>query len=97
MALNADELKLLAELQAREAEPDDDEDFEVEIYDTNAGKGARIPYSKGKSFLHEVFGIGQAPAAPGGAAGDDGGSGEGAPPAGPPSRKTGGTYFGGRK
>jgi len=77
--LNDDERKLLAELQARDAEPDEDTDFEIEVYDTSAGKGARIPYSKGKGWLHEVFGIGDAPAA---AAGGEGGPGGDAPAAG---------------
>ena len=62
MALNDDEKKLLEELQQRAAAPDEDDDFEIEVYDTNAGKGARIPFKQGKSWLHETFGIGQAPA-----------------------------------
>lgn len=53
--LNADEKKLLAELQARENEPDNDDDFEIEIYKDN--HGARVPYSKGRKFLQEIFGI----------------------------------------
>lgn len=98
MALNDDEKRLLAELQAREAEPDEDDDYEIEIYDTTQNKGARIPYRTGKSWLHDVFGIGQAPAAPEGGGGESGGAGEGAPPAGPAraAKKAGrGTYFGG--
>lgn len=71
MALNADEKKLLAELQARINEPDEDNDFEIEVYDTEKGKGARIPYGTGKSWLYDVFGIGDAPAP----AGDEGGAG----------------------
>ncbi len=94
MALNEDEKKLLAELNARAAEPDDDDDFEIEVYDTTQGKGARIPYGKGKRWLHQTFGIGDAPAAPEGGDGGDGGAGEGAPPAGPARKKSGGSYFG---
>lgn len=99
MGLNADEKKLLEELQARAAAPDEDDDFEIEVYDTQAGKGARIPYKKGASWLHQVFGIGEAPAAGSGDGGGDGGTGdEGAPPAGAAKKKTagggGGGYFG---
>jgi uncharacterized membrane protein YgcG len=97
MALNNDEKKLLEELTARASAPDEDDDFEIEVYDTTAGKGARIPYGKGKNWLHEVFGIGEAPAAPGGGGGDGGGSGEGAPPAGSAGggkKNSGGGYFG---
>lgn len=84
MALNADEKKLLEELNARAAAPDDDDDFEIEVYDTTAGKGARIPYRKGSSWLHSTFGIGEPPAA-----------GE-APPAGdtPPAGEEKQAYFG---
>jgi len=78
VALNADEKKLLEELTARANEPDEDSDFEIEVYDTTAGKGARIPYSKGKDWLHSVFGIGDSPAAAGG----EGGPGGDAPAAG---------------
>jgi hypothetical protein len=98
VALNADEKKLLAELQAREAEPDADDDFEIEVYDTTAGKGARLPYSKGKGWLHSVFGIGDAPAAAGG----EGGPGGDAPAAGTggeggQGKAAGGTGYFGRK
>lgn len=87
MPLNEDERKLLAELQAREAEPEADEDYEIEVYDTNAGKGARIPYRTGKSWLHQVFGIGEGPAA----AGEDG------PGAGPEVAPEAGTGKTGKK
>lgn len=100
MGLNADERKLLEELQQRAAEPDEDDDYEIEIYDTGAGKGARIPYRKGAGWLHTVFGIGEPPQAHAdGADGEDGGTGGDAPPAGP-ARKSkagaggGGGYFG---
>lgn len=87
--LNDDEKKLLDELTARANEPDADDDFEIEVYDTSAGKGARIPFSKGKNWLFDTFGIGEAPAAPEG--GGDGGAGGDAPPAGPAGGKG---YFG---
>jgi hypothetical protein len=61
--LTSDEAKLLEELTARANEPDED-DYEIEIYDTEKKRGARIPVSKGKSWLFENFGIGDAPAAP---------------------------------
>lgn len=94
--LNDDERKLLEELTARANEPDADDDFEIEVYDTTAGKGARIPFSRGKSWLFDTFGIGDAPAAEG--AGEGGGAGKDAPPAGTPkpaAKKTaaGGGYF----
>jgi hypothetical protein len=76
MALNADEKKLFEELQARLNEPDEDDNFEVELYDTNAGKGARVPYKSAKNWLHEIFGIGDAPAPK---AGEGSGTGGGAP------------------
>lgn len=89
--LTDDEKKLLAELQEREAAPDVDDDFEIEIYDTKAQRGARIPFSKGKKWLFESFGVGEAPepaAAEGGAAA---GAGDGA--AGSEGPKPG-TFFG---
>lgn len=99
--LNEDERKLMAELQARDAAPDDDDQFEIEIYDTSAGKGARIPFAKGRGWLHDVFGIGDAPApAPdaGAAGAPDAGNGEGGAgvegAAG--GRRAGGPYFGRR-
>jgi hypothetical protein len=96
--LNDDERKLLAELQARDAEPDADEEFEIEVYDTTAGKGARIPFSKGKNWLFDTFGIGDAPAAAGG----EGGTGGDAPAAGAGGEGVGkgaggGTGYFGRK
>lgn len=87
--LNADEQKLLEELTARASAPDDDDDFEIEVYDTTAGKGARIPFAKGKDWLFNTFGIGEAPAA---AAGEGGGAGGDAPPAGDAGPR--GPYFG---
>lgn len=59
--LSDDERKLLQELTDRANEPDADDDFEIEVYDTGAGKGARLPFSRGKNWLYENFGIGDAP------------------------------------
>ena len=60
MGLSADEQAQLDALQAKASEPDDDE-FEVEIYDEN-GRGARLPYRKGRSWLQQHFGIDLEPA-----------------------------------
>jgi len=62
--LTDDERKLLDDLTARASEPDADDDFEIEVYDTTAGKGARIPYSRGSRWLYETLGIGDPPAQP---------------------------------
>lgn len=88
--LTADERKLLEELTAREAEPDED-DYEIEIYDTAKGKGARLPVSQGKKFLFDNFGIGEDPNPPAdpkakGGKGGEGGQGD---EGGPPKRGTG--------
>ncbi len=91
MALNDDEKKLLAELQERANAPEEDDDFEIEVYDTNAGKGARIPYRQGKSWLHSTFGIGSAPAPAEGGEGGEGGESATQVPAG------GKAYFGRKK
>jgi hypothetical protein len=63
MPLTPDERKLLEELTAKANSPDA-EDFEIEIF--SGDKGARIPFSQGAKWLHETFGIGDAPAAPAG-------------------------------
>lgn len=90
MGLTADEKKLLEELTAKDAEPDADETYEVEVYDTANGRGARLPYGQAKTWLFESFGIGTPPA-PEKADKDPGGqSGQG----GQPSGGTG--YFGRR-
>jgi hypothetical protein len=60
MGLTADEKKMLADLTAKAEEPDQD-DFEIEIYDTGKGRGARIPFSQGKSWLYNELGIGEPP------------------------------------
>lgn len=94
MALNADEKKLLAELMERDKAPEDDENFEVEIYDTTKGRGARVPYKQAKGWLHETLGLGQAPpeSAPAGEGGPAG-AGQGEDPK-PDSGPAGGGYFG---
>jgi hypothetical protein len=95
MALTDDEKSLLEKLTAKANAPDKD-DFEIEIYDTKAAKGARLPFSQGAKWLYDTFGIGDAPAAPAGqqgagaAGGDQGAAGgdQGAKPI---------TYFGGQR
>lgn len=58
--LTDDERKLLDELTARANEPDA-EDFEIEVYDTTAGRGARLPVSQARKWLYDNLGIGDAP------------------------------------
>jgi ATP-dependent RNA helicase RhlE len=70
MALTEDERALLADLQRREAEPDEGDDFEIEIFDGQ--RGARIPFKQGARWLRDNFGIGLAELAEG-----DGGQGQG--------------------
>jgi hypothetical protein len=55
MALSKEEQDQLDALTAKANEPDPQEDFEMEIYD--GPKGARVPYSKGRSWLQTHFGI----------------------------------------
>lgn len=50
MALTADEKKTLDALMAKDKEPEDSGDFEVEVTDEN-NRTVRMPYSKGKTFL----------------------------------------------
>jgi hypothetical protein len=89
--LTKEEQALLDELTARAAEPDAD-DFEVEVYDTSAGRGARIPFSKATSWLYDNFGIGEPPAAATSEAGDPpAGKGKAKADPAPPAR---GGYFG---
>ncbi len=70
--LTAEQQKQLDDL-TKLAEAPDEEDFEVEIFDGD--KGARVPYSKGRSWLQKTFGIdlGDPPADDGGGADGDGG------------------------
>lgn len=57
MALTPEEQSALEQLQAKAKEPDNSgEDFEIEIYNPH-GAGARVPYSRGRSFLQREFGI----------------------------------------
>jgi hypothetical protein len=58
MALSDEEKAQLAALMEKEKQADPEDDFEIEIYD--GAKGARLPYSKGRSFLQQ-FGIGLDP------------------------------------
>lgn len=60
--LTPEQAKQLADLQAQADAPDDD-DFDVEIWEGD--KGARVPYSKGRSWLQNTFNIdlGDPPAA----------------------------------
>lgn len=88
MGLTDDEKSLLEKLTEKAKAPDAP-DHEVEIYDTKSGKGARVPMSVGAKWLHDVFGIGDAPAAtapPAGAA-----TAPATPPGTPPAKVT---YFG---
>jgi hypothetical protein len=59
--LTDDEQKLLEDLTKKAQEEDPDEKFEIEIYDTNQGRGARVPYSHGKKWLYDNFGLGENP------------------------------------
>jgi hypothetical protein len=59
--LSAEEQKLLDDLNAKANEEDPDDKFEIEIYDTSQGKGARIPFSHGKKWLFDTFGVGEDP------------------------------------
>jgi len=69
------------------AAADDDDNFEIEIFEGD--KGARVPYRKGRGWLERTFGIdvGDPPAA---AAGDAGGTDD------PPADDTGTRRFGRR-
>jgi hypothetical protein len=53
MGLSKDEQSALEALQRKASEPD--EDFEIEIWD-ETGAGAKVPYSRGRSWLQR-FGI----------------------------------------
>lgn len=94
MGLTADEKAALEELQRKAAEPDADENYEVELYDTAAGKGVRVPFSQAKKFLFENFGIGEPPAAP--ETDDGGGQGGAGQPRGGGQGSTQPGYFGRR-
>jgi hypothetical protein len=69
MALSDEEKATLEALTQKANEPDEPTDFEIEIYD--GSKGARIPYSRGRKYLQDHFGIDLDPE-PGEGATDDG-------------------------
>jgi len=77
MALTDDEKELLAKLTKKAEEPDDADDYEVEMTDEN-NRTIRVPYSKGKGLLAKWgFNLDELPkpegdGAPGGATGDGG-------------------------
>jgi hypothetical protein len=56
MALTDEEKAQLEALQQKDAEPANDDDFDVEIWD-ETGAGAKVPFREGKKFLAR-FGIG---------------------------------------
>ena len=63
MALTEDEKALLEQLTKKSKEADAEKDFEIEVYSKD-GHGARIPFSQGKKWLYQNFGIGDSPEAP---------------------------------
>jgi hypothetical protein len=65
--LTKEEQDLLDELTQRASEPDAD-DYEVPIW--NGDKGVTLPLSKAAAWIHENFGIGDAPAGDQSDAGD---------------------------
>jgi hypothetical protein len=69
VALSKEEKDQLDALTAKANEPDEDDDFEIEIYD--GPKGARIPYRKGRGWLQQ-FGIDLDPNPESEAGSDDG-------------------------
>lgn len=64
MALTPDEQKLLDELTEKSKTETPDESFEIEVYDTANGRGARVPFSHGKKWLFENLGLGDNPNPP---------------------------------
>ena len=62
--LTDEEKKLLEDLTNKANAEDPDEKFEIEIYDTSQGRGARVPYSHGKKWLFDNFGLGENPNPP---------------------------------
>jgi hypothetical protein len=88
--LTPEQEKQLADLAALRDAPDDDSEFEIEIWNEK-GQGARVPYGKGRSWLQENFGIDlDPPPADPGANGDGGPD----PESGAPPQRTSGKYFG---
>jgi hypothetical protein len=95
--LTDEQQRQLDELTALANAPDDDGEFEIEIWN-DKGSGARIPYGKGKGWLSREFGIElDAPATP-----DNGGDPNAPDPNAPDPEssarpRTSGKYFGGRQ
>jgi hypothetical protein len=54
--LTPEQQKQLDELAALRDAPDESSDFEIEIW-SGDGNGARVPYSKGRTWLQKNFGI----------------------------------------
>jgi hypothetical protein len=98
MGLTSDERKLLDELNEKAKQPDAAADFEIEVY--NEGKGARLPFSQGRKWLMENFGIGADETSDEGAGGSGASGGEGGSTGGGAAPSGGGTpprsVFGGR-
>ncbi len=94
--LTEEQQRQLQELTALKDAPDDDSEFEVEIWNEK-GQGARIPYGKGRSWLQQNFGIDlDPPPDPDG----QGPGGNGQPPPDPEATarpRTSGKYFGGKQ
>lgn len=55
MALSKDEQEQLEALQRKAEQPEDDDNFDIEIWD-ETGAGAKVPYRKGRNWLQK-FGI----------------------------------------
>lgn len=72
MALTPDEQKLLDELTEKSKTESPDESFEIEVYDTANGRGARVPFSHGKEWLWKNLGLGSDPNPPDPKEGDKG-------------------------
>lgn len=71
----------IAALQASLESEDAPEDFEIELW-TGDGNGARVPYSKGRKWLQDNFGIDLDPPADPEGGSDNGDGGDGNPPKG---------------
>lgn len=103
--LTDDQEKTLNDLLNLRDAKDDEDDFEIEIFDN--GKGARIPYSRGREYLQKHFGIDLDPSPdsgkpdngkPDNGTGDGGSDGKGAGKGTGSKQSVSGRYFGnGRK
>jgi hypothetical protein len=90
----------IAALQASLESENAPEDFEIELW-TGDGNGARVPYSKGRKWLQDNFGIDLDPPADPESGNNNGpdGNGDKVPPKGKapaPRSNTAGKYFGKR-